>query len=76
MKELLKASIPIIVETVIGFGIFKLLDICFSFIYNHFGKTGLYVSTFTVLIVIGTIINYVVHKYDFDKAESEEAKTK
>ena len=71
MKELLKASIPIIVETVIGFGIFKLLDICFSFIYNHFGKTGLYVSTFTTLIVIGTIINYVVHK-----AESEEAKTK
>ena len=71
MKELLKASIPIIVETVIGFGIFKLLDICFSFIYNHFEKTGLYVSTFTTLIVIGTIINYVVHK-----AESEEAKTK
>ena len=71
MKELLKASSPIIVETVIGFGIFKLLDICFSFIYNHFGKTGLYVSTFTTLIVIGTIINYVVHK-----AESEEAKTK
>ncbi len=72
MKELLKASIPIIIETVIGFGIFKLLDICFSFIYNHFGKTGLYVSTFTALIVIGTIINYAVHKYVFDdKAESE-----
>ncbi len=72
MKELLKASIPVIIETFIGFGIFKLLDICIGFIYSHFGKTGLYVSTFMALIVIGTLINYVVHKYVSDKTGSEE----
>ena len=67
MKELLKASIPVIIGTVIGLGIVKLLDICFDFIYKHFGETGLYVATFAGLIVSGTIINYVVHKYVFDK---------
>lgn len=72
MKELLKASIPIIVGTVIGLGIYKLIDLYFDFFYNHFGETGLYVSTFVGLIILGTIINYVVRKYIFDKAESEE----
>lgn len=72
MKELLKSSIPIIIGTVIGLGNTKLLGICFGFIYNHFGETGLYVSTFAGVIVLGTIINYVVHKYVFDKAETED----
>lgn len=71
MKELLKAGVSTIIGTVIGLGIFKLLDVCIGFIYNHFGETGLYVSTFAGLIVLGTIINYVIHKYVFDKAESE-----
>lgn len=65
MKDLLKASIPIIIGTAIGLGITKPLGICFNFIYNHFGETGLYVSTFTGLIVLGTIINYVVRKICF-----------
>lgn len=72
MKDLLKASIPIIIETFIGFGIFKLLDTFISFIYKHFGETGLYVSTFTIIIIVGTIINYVVYKYVSDNKESEE----
>lgn len=72
MKNLLKASIPVIIGTVIGLGIYKLIDICFDFIYNHFGETGLYVSTFVGLIILGTIMNYVVRKYVFDKAETEE----
>ena len=72
MKDLLKASIPVIIEVFIGFGIFKLMDASISFVYKHFGETGIYVSTFTVLIVVGTIINYVVHKYVTDKTENEE----
>ena len=72
MKDLLKASIPVIIEVFIGFGIFKLMDACIGFIYKHFGEIGIYVSTFIVLIVVGTIINYVVHKYVTDKTENEE----
>jgi len=67
MKDLLKASIPVIIEVFIGFGIFKLMNICINFIYKHFGEIGLYISTFIVLIVVGTIINYVVNKYVSDK---------
>jgi len=63
MKELLKASIPIIIGTVIGLGIVKLLDICFDFIYNHFGETGLYIAVFISSVVVGTIVNYAYHKY-------------
>ena len=74
MKDLLKASIPTIIGLAIGFGICKLLGICFDFIYNHFGETGLYIAVFVVSVVEGTVVNYVVHKYVIDKykVESEE----
>lgn len=75
MKELLKESIHVIVGVSIGFGITKLLGICFDFIYIHFGKTGLYVSTFAGSIVLGTIMNYVVHKYVSDKGSEEDGMT-
>lgn len=71
MKDLLKASIPIIIGTVMGFGISKLLGICFDFVYNHFGETGLYTVVFVGSIVVGTIVNYVVHRYVIDKYKAE-----
>lgn len=71
MKDLLKASIPVIIGAFMGLGIVKLLDIYFSFIYNHFGETGTYVSTFIGSIVLGTIINYAIHKHVSDNAEGE-----
>ena len=67
MKDLLKAGIPIIIGTAMGFGISKLLGICFHFVYTHFGETGLYIAGFVGTVVVGTIVNYLVHKYIFDK---------
>jgi putative flippase GtrA len=69
MKDLLKSSIPIIIGTAIGFGITKLLGICVGFIYNHFGETGVYIVGFVGSVIVGTIVNYVVHKYVFDKGK-------
>lgn len=71
MKDLLKASIPIIIGSVIGFAISKLLGICFVFVYNHFRETGLYIAGFIGFIVVGTIVNYVVHKYVIGKYQVE-----
>ncbi len=67
MKDLLKASIPIIIGAVMGLGIGKLLGICFDFVYNYFGETGLYIAVFVGSVVVGTIVNYVVHKNIIDK---------
>ena len=62
MKNLLKASIPVIIGTVIGLGIYKLIDTCFDFMYNRFGETGLYIMVCVVSVVVSTIVNYVYRK--------------
>ena len=62
MKELLKEGVTAIIGVTIGLVIYKLIDICFGFMYNHFGENGLYIMVFIVSVVVSTIVNYVYRK--------------